>query len=377
MNLEFDERDKELLACWQDFAKNGLNRITASLETESAITSDSLQVLREAGLLKYFLPKNLGGEELGFTSLALLLEEIGQISPITALLIANQVILGIRGFLRYSNDSQREKFAVDAANFENIVSLAVSENNAGSDLSLISTSYFDKTDKFVISGKKAFVNFACIAKSVLVLAKKDLPDQGSEVSMLALALPTDKVKFSPSLPTLGMNGMCASEVDLSEAEVSKSSIFGATGCGIDVFNRLMKEFRICIAAIATGIAQGSFNQAVNYAKTRKQFGKPIGSFQGLQWRFSDHATRIDASRLHVWKAIEEVSEKIFSGRNSAMAKIYSTETACMVTDFALQVLGSSGYVKGSLSEKLFRDSRFLRMSYGSSERLKDFLTDYL
>ncbi|HNW35393.1 MAG TPA: acyl-CoA dehydrogenase, partial [Candidatus Ozemobacteraceae bacterium] len=171
--------------------------------------------------------------------------------------------------------------------------------------------------------------------------------------------------------TMGMNGLEAAPVSFEKVQTGEDALVGVYGYGLDLYDQLMSELRIAVAAIATGLGQQVYDDAAQHAKTRKQFGKPVGSFQSLQWRFADAALRVEAARLHVWRAIELSSAKATCFTQAAMAKVYCTEAAFSVADFAVQAMGSQGYVKPSRVERLFRDSRFLKISHGTSEILRN------
>ncbi|MBF0547184.1 MAG: acyl-CoA/acyl-ACP dehydrogenase [Candidatus Riflebacteria bacterium] len=376
MNLEFEERDTELLEFWQKIVKNEIQSLAIEIDKVGVISESVLSILRKAELLKPFLPKELGGEGKGLFSLTLMLEEFGKVSPSLAFFIENQVILGIRATHKHSNHPEKDKMVIEASEFKFIVALAATEVSAGADLSLIESKSTLENEKVKISGEKSFVNWASKSDGILTLTK-NTEGEINNVSLTFVPINSPGVQIFQPISTMGMRGLEPSPVCLTDTTIGKEWLFGVYGYGMDIFNRIMKELRIGTAAISVGIAQGAFNESSQFAKTRKQFGKPVGSFQSLQWRFSDAAMKIDASRLHVWRAAQEASEKTFFGTNSALAKLYATESACWVTDFSAHVMGSKGYVQGGLSERLLRDARFLRICHGSSEILKNLIAESL
>jgi len=185
------------------------------------------------------------------------------------------------------------------------------------------------------------------------------------------------VTIGTTMPTMGMAGLEAANVELAAVRLEKQHLLGAEGYGLDVYEKVMGEMRIALAAIGTGMAQAALAAAVSHAKGRKQSGQAVGSFQALQWRFADMATAVDAARLHTWHAASKAIAKKPFVLESAMAKISATETAHLVADFSVQVLGGEGYVRGSTPERLFRDSRFLKICTGTSEVLRNLIARQL
>lgn len=377
VNLELEARDQELLNTWKTLAKEKIAPLAAKVDEGGALFDELLQSLRETGLLTPFLPADLGGEGRGLMSLALLLEEIAKTTPVVAILAAQQVIIGIRALLKVSNHPERKDWARQAAGFQAFFPMAATETGAGSDLRKIETVCREKgPESWTIQGGKAYVNWAGRAKVILTMARVDGRDPVA-ASMFFVPAGAKGLAIGDSHATMGMAGLEAAPVQFNEVAVAGENLAGVYAFGYDLYDQVMNEMRIAIAAIATGISQGAFDEAAGYAKTRKQFGKPVGSFQSLQWRFSDMAIKIENSRLQVWNAVEVAGEKGSAFKTAAMAKIVATEGACAVTDFAVQAMGSQGYIRGSLSERLFRDARFLKIGFGTSETLRNLVATQL
>ncbi|MFZ2958100.1 MAG: acyl-CoA dehydrogenase family protein [Candidatus Ozemobacteraceae bacterium] len=377
MNLELEPRDQELLETWRTLAKNIIGPLALKVDQNAALFDEMIEVLQNAEILKPFLPSDLGGEDRGLMSLALLLEEVGKTSPVIGILMAQQVIIGIRALLRVSNHPSRREWACDAASFKALFSIAANEASAGSDLHRIGTVCREIPGKgFVINGGKSYVNQAGRARAILTMARLD-GQEPPATSLFFIAQGTPGMKIGTTHSTMGMAGLEAAPVEFHDVEVGPEALAGVHGFGYDLYNQIMHEMRIAVGAIAVGIGQGAFDEAAQYTKTKKQFGKSLNSFQSLQWRFSDAAVRLEGSRLQVWRAIEQAAEKNPIFTFAAMAKIVATESACAVTDFAVQAMGSQGYLRGSLSERLFRDARFLKIGFGTSETMRNLVATRL
>lgn len=371
VNFEFEEKDLQRQTLWRALAEEALGPCAEGIDTSGRIPDDLPGLLRSRELLRPFLAERLGGENLGMFHLSILMEEFGRHIPAAALLLAQQVVLGIRLNERAFNFARKDELAASAAACEAIFSIAATEREAGSDLNSMTTLCKKLPDgRFEISGGKAYVNWAGRSSHILLLAKTQEPE-GTGTSLFAVPRTTAGVSVGESHLTMGMNGLEAAPVTFEQVQVGGDALVGVYGYGLDLYDQVMSELRIAVAAIATGLGQQVYDDAARHAKARKQFGKPVGSFQSLQWRFADAAMRVEASRLHVWRAIEQSAVKGALFTQAAMAKVYCTEAAFSVADFAVQAMGSNGYVKPSRVERLFRDSRFLKIGHGTSEILRN------
>lgn len=375
MHLELTDIELSWQTEWRTFAAEVIAPAAEEMERTARLPDRLVQALRERRILHPFLPTELGGQGLDLFALTLLVEELSRQSPVVAWLVAQQVVIGIRTNLACFNFPDHRDLARQAANLEAICSLAATEPEAGCDLGALATTSRRRDDgQYEVSGGKAYVNWAGRARWLITLTQAE---GGKGSTLLLIGLPSPQVKIGEIHPTLGMNGIEAAPVTFERQVVPATHVAGVAGFGHDLYDRMVNELRICVAAIATGLGQQVFDDAAHHAKSRKQFGHPIGRFQSLQWRFSDAALKVDAARLHVWKAVELAGTKGSCFQQAAMAKIFATEAAFWVADFGVQVLGSKAYVRPSRVERLFRDARFLKIALGTSEILRNKLAERL
>ncbi len=375
MQLELTEKELSWQSEWRAFAAEVIAPAVEEMERTAHLPPQLAEQWRARKVLNPFLPTELGGQGLDLFHLSLLVEEFSRHSPVIALLAAQQVVIGIRTNLESFNFPDHRDLARQAANLEAVFSLAATEPEAGCDLGALTTTCERLPDgQFQVSGGKAYVNWAARARMLITLARTG---EGKGATLVLIPLPSAQVRIGEVHPTLGMNGLEAAPVTFDQLRVPAAHVAGVPGFGLDLYDRMVNELRICLAAMATGLAQQAFDDAAGHAKARKQFGKPIGSFQSLQWRFSDAALKIDAARLHVWQAVELAGHKGSCFHQAAMAKVFATEAACWVADFCLQVMGSRAYVRPSRVERLFRDSRFLKIALGTSEVLRNKIAERL
>jgi alkylation response protein AidB-like acyl-CoA dehydrogenase len=394
VNLQLEPQELAIQEQWRTFAREKLAPLAEQLDLTGELPAQLPEILRSGNLLKPFLPVELGGEGQGLFPLVLGLEEVARVAPVVGILCAQQAILGIRAMNAFANHPDKQARLREAAGFEKIYALAATEIAAGSDLSAMETALSGSPESgYTVKGGKAYVNWAARAGYLVLLASTPVPVSaetaaspaastaaspagGTEKSgktMICLSLPHPGVKVGAVHKTMGLGGIEASPLEIDASGVMDRDLLGVRDFGQDVYDRIMNEMRIAMAAVGVGISQAAYDVAAGHAKARKQFGKAIGSFQSLQWRFADAAVRIEAARLHAWRAVEVAGSKLLSAKQAAMAKIFATESAFWVTDFAVQVMGSKGFLLGNPVERLFRDSRFLRLGHGTSEVLRNLI----
>ncbi len=377
MDLELDTKDLALQSNWRAFADGKLAPFAEEVDRTGSIPQELIDSIADSDLLQPFLPKNLGGEGLDLMHLVILLEELARQIPSVAWFAANQVVLGIRANQKAFNLPEKDGLAQRAARGEAVFALAASEMEAGCDLAGISTVTTALSDgSHEISGEKSFVNWAGRATFFLVLARTSEP--GGTGSTIFL-VPSSLEGVSVGAPHLlhGLQGLETAPVKISRAVVPAGNTAGVVSFGLDLYDRFVNELRICLSAICTGIAQRAYTEAYAHARSRKQFGKPVGSFQSIQWRFADAALQVEASRLHVWQAVEMAQDKTSCFSQAAMAKVFSAECASWVTGFAVQVLGGRGLVKPHPVERMFRDARFFQIGLGTMEILRSKIAEHL
>lgn|GEM_PF-2859510 len=377
MNFEYSSEELHFQENWRKLASELVAPFTEEMDSSGKFSNDLLCGFQKNKLLLPFLLDQAGKPDNLLLPLTIALEEIARFSTVAAFIIAQQTILGVWATGRFANMPEKNEIVRKAADFEMIFSLAATEDEAGCDLAGISTTC-RRTDggKIEISGAKAYANWAKRATYICVFAKTR-ENEGTKTSLCLVPGNCPGLTIEPIQSTMGLGGLEASSIKMDKVLIPAENVIGVYGFGSEAFEQISSELRVAYSAAATGLAQQAFDDAVAHAKSRKQFGKPVGSFQSLQWRFADAAMRIDASRLHVWRAVAAVSQKGVFPSAAAMAKIISSESAFAVADFAVQVLGGKAFVKPNRVERLFRDSRFLKICYGTSEILRNIIGDQL
>ena len=373
MNLEPRPEDLQAQTTAHELVAGPLADLPARLERDGRLDDAALAALRDSGLLLRFLPATAGGAGHDLLAFTFALEELAKASPALALLAATQVVVAQRALLAFAERPDRDELARAMVTLDGVVALAASEVGAGCDLAAVAAAYRGDGDLLVVGGMKRYVNWAARARWHAAL----LAREGGGASLLLVPREAPGAAVGETLPTMGMAGLEAASVTWSEVRLDRRHLVGAEGYGFAIHERCLAELRVALAAIATGMAQAAFDVAVAHGKTRKQGGQPVGAYQSLQWRFADMAMAVDAARLHTWNAAVLARGRRPFGKESAMAKVVATEAAQTVADFAVQVHGGEGYLRGATAERLYRDSRFLRICGGTSEVLRNAIAEQL
>lgn len=336
---------------------------------------DAVEILRENGLFSADFPEKFGGNEMGFLSLCLIVEEIAKVCASSSLVLLVHELGTVPLFLAGSEE-QKNRYLPKLAAGEHLIAFGLTEANAGSDVSGLQTKAVKDGDHYVINGTKMFISHGDVADIITVAAKTDTntsPYKG--ISMFVVEKGTPGFSIGKHEDKLGVRGSSTVELIFEDVRVPAGNMLGREGEGFAIIMKTLDITRIGVASQALGIAQGALDYAVRYTKERVQFGKPIFSFQGLQWMMADMDTQVEASRQLVYKAasmverIPENMERIPKEliRISAMAKLFAAETAMKVTTDAVQLLGGYGFVKEYPVERMMRDAKITQIYEGTSQ----------
>ena len=251
-----------------------------------------------------------------------------------------------------------------------LAAMAMTEPEAGSDVSAVRTVARKKGDRYILNGRKTFITNGGLADVTVVYCRMQ-GTKGME-GMTAFIIDGQPQGFAMGKKEdkMGIRASHTSELILEDVEVPAEDRLGGEGEAFMLSMRMFDESRIMVASLALGIARAALEIAVDYAGTRSQFGKTINKFEGISFKLADMATRLDAARLLTWRAAWMATHDMRMTQQSAMAKCYAAEAACWICDQAIQVLGGYGYMKEYLVEKFYRDSRIFRIFEGTSEIMR-------
>jgi alkylation response protein AidB-like acyl-CoA dehydrogenase len=352
----------------RDFARTRIAPIAAEIDRTAEFPEATVREMGELGFLGLTTPEAYGGVGADTTSYALVVEEISRACGSHGLTVAAHNSLGCWPIAAIGTEEQKQQFLPPAAAGKSLLSFGLTEAGAGSDAGGTRTTAVRDGDQWVLNGTKMWITNSHYAGALIITAKTDLEATGSR-GISAFIVPTDTPGFTVEKKEdkLGMRASDTAPLTLEDVRIPASALLGNENEGFKYFMMTLDGGRISIAAVALGLAVGAYETAKAYAKERRQFGKPIASFQAIEFMLADMATQIQASRLLTYEACRLKDAGQAFGQMAAMAKLHASETAMFVTDRAIQILGGYGYTREYPVERFYRDAKLCTIGEGTSE----------
>ncbi len=329
----------------------------AKIDAEAEIPRDLVEALGRQGYLSLLLPESYGGTDGDLTSFCIVVEEIAKVCGSSSLLVLSQG-LGTLPILLGGNSSQKERVFTEISEKNCLTSLALREPGGEFEPVAIKTTAEKRGKDYLINGRKGFITHGSPAHFYSVFAVT-LPEKGAEgISAFVVEEGTPGLLSGEKKEKIGMRGSITADLIFEDCRISQENLLGDEGEGWKIARDTVNMSRPVIGAQAVGIAQGALDFAVRYSNERIQFGKPISSFQAIQFMISDMATRVEAARALVYKAASQIDEKRKDTEKlSAISKYFASEIAMKVTTDAVQILGGYGYMKEYPVERMMRDAK--------------------
>ena len=361
------EQHEQLRSGVRKFALEQIKPITFLMDKDNEFPADGIAELGRMGLMGIPFPKEWGGMGLDMISYAIAVEELARIDGGTGVILSAHTSLGSWPIFAFGTESQKKKYLIPLCKGEKIGAFGLTEPNAGSDAGGTETTALDKGDHYLLNGGKIFITNAPKADTYVVFAVTT-PDIGTRgISAFIIEKGWKGFEFGDHYDKMGIRSSSTAELIFNDVKVPKANLLGKEGDGFKIAMATLDGGRIGIAAQALGIAQGAFDQAVDYSKERVQFGKPIGFQQAISFKIADMATKLRTARLLVYSAAELKENHEPYGLESAMAKQYASDIALEVTNDALQIFGGTGYLKGMEVERMYRDAKITTIYEGTNE----------
>ena len=369
MNFDLTEEHRVWQKTVHDFVAKEVQPKAHEVDVTSEFNGEAARKMGPLGLLGLNIPEEYGGAGVDAVSAAIALEELGWGCGSTALAIAAHNGLGTTPIVLYGSEELKEKWLPLVASGKNkLAALALTEPGAGSDLQGgVVTRAVNDGNEWVIDGAKMWCTNASIAEYIITLVRTD-PAGGSR-SLSQILVPTDTpgLRIGPPEKKMGLRGSPTHAVTYEDVRVPLANLIGEEGKGLHQTLATLDGGRIGIGAISIGLAQAAFEYAVDYARERNAFGKPIAEQQAIQWMLADAATEIEAARSLLYKAAWLKEMKRPYNKEAAMAKLFATEMAERVTRNAIQIHGGYGYSSEYPVERIYRDARLMTIGEGTSE----------
>ncbi len=367
MHLELTEEQRMLQQTVRKFAEAEVKPLAKELDDSGHFPRETFRKAATLGLTGIALPEPYGGAGFDHVSYAIVIEELSRACASTGVIVSVQNSLYCDPIYRHGTEEQKQRLLVPFARGEKIGCYALTEPQAGSNAAALATRAVRQGDRYIVNGTKAWITNGGVADAAIVYVNSD-PAKGEKgITALVVERGTPGFKVGKEEKKLGIHATACVELAFTDCEVPVENRIGNEGEGYKVALSTLDGGRIGIAAQATGIAQGAFEEALKYSQQRTAFGQPIANFQAIQFMLADMATEIDAARLLTRKAAWKQDTGARFTMEASIAKLFASEMATRVTHKALQVHGGYGYSHEYPIERMYRDARITEIYEGSSE----------
>ena len=366
---DLTERERMFQEAVRDFATAEIAPNVARMDETAQMDPELITQLFEMGLMGIEIPESLGGTGADFFTSVLIVEELSRVDPSVGVLVDVQNTLFINALLRWATDEQRERLLPGVAS-DTVGAYALSEAGSGSDAFALSCRATVDGDDWILNGHKLWITNGHEAGLYIVFATVD-PDAGYKgITAFLVERESEGFSIGKKEDKLGIRASSTTEIVFEDVRVPGANVLGEVGMGYRTAIETLNEGRIGIGAQMVGLAQGALDHTVRYVREREQFGRAIGSFQGVQFQLAEMATQIEAARLLVYNAarLKDAGQPFVT--QAAMAKLFASEAAQRVASTCIDLHGGYGFTKEYPVEKLYRDAKIGTIYEGTSNMQK-------
>jgi alkylation response protein AidB-like acyl-CoA dehydrogenase len=367
MDFRLSDEQALLRRTVREFAEAEIGPHVMEWDEAQQFPMDLLPKLAALGLTGITYPEEFGGAGMSTVEYCICIEELARVCPAIALSVAAHNGLCTAHISMFGNDAQRRQYLPRLVRGDVLGAWGLTEAGAGSDAAGMRTTAVRQGQCWVLNGAKAFITHGRIGGVMVVIAVTDRAKGHRGISAFVVEHGTPGMAAGKKENKLGMRASDTSEVVFENCRVPAAHLLGEEGQGFINTLQVLDSGRIGIAALSVGLAQGAYDAAKRYAKERRQFGQPISSFQAIQWKLADDATRIEAARWLTYRAAYMRDRGARTTKESSIAKLFASEIAVKAADDSVQIHGGYGFVKDYPAEKYFRDVKLLTIGEGTSE----------
>jgi len=367
MDFLLSKKQELFKELFENFAINEVEPLAAKIDEEERFPRETVEKLKQYGFLGIPFPKEYGGAGATDLEYAMCVETLSKYCATTGVIVSAHTSLGANPIFMFGTEEQKQKFLVPLAKGEKLGAFGLTEPNAGTDASGQQTTAVLDGEEWVLNGSKIFITNGGEAQIYIIIAMTDKSKGTKGISAFIVEDDTPGFSIGKKEEKLGIKASATTELIMKDCRIPKENLLGKVGDGFKIAMKTLDGGRIGIAAQALGIAQGALDQTVAYTKERKQFKKSISAFQNTQFQLADMNTKVEASRLLVYKAAVNKAMKLPYSNEAAMAKLFASETAMEVTTKAVQLFGGYGYTREYPVERMMRDAKITEIYEGTSE----------
>jgi alkylation response protein AidB-like acyl-CoA dehydrogenase len=368
MDFELTDEQKDIKKAAREFAEGMFPEVAEECDLNETFPKALWKKACALGFVGVFIDEAYGGPGLGLLENILIMEEFCRVDAGCASVILTT--LGSEFILLYGREEQKKKYLPGLTKGETIMGMAITEPDAGSDVASVNTRALRVKDHYVINGNKMFITNGTIADFLVILCVTNENEMVKSKRHSALLVETNRKGFEANQlkRKLGMRASDTAEIHFSDVEVPLENLIGEVeGEGFYQLMAVFNRSRVTVAMISVGVSQGGLEKAISYAKQRKQFGSPLGSFQGIQFKLAEMASWIEASRALCYKAASMVDSGKVDPKLISMAKWFAGEVGVKVIDEVVQIHGGYGYLGEYGIERLYRNAKLAEIVEGTKE----------
>ena len=374
MDFQLTADQKDLQARARELARGSFEARAAEIDRSEQYPWNNVEDLKNGGFMGMTIPKSYGGQGRTFFDATLVIEQMAQVCGVTGRIVVESNMGAISTVMKYGTEEQKKMAAEYVLNGDK-PAICITEPDAGSAATEMTTRADKKGDKYIINGKKHWITGAGASRLHLVFARV-FDEQGEEQGIggfLGVRDETPGLSIGNREPTMGLRGIPEAEVIMQDMQVGEDALVMPPRGLRKGFADLMDAYnsqRVGAGTMALGIAQGAYQHALDYVQEREQFGRPIYEFQGLQWMLADMAIQIDCAQLMLYRAAANAGDGFPDATEAAKAKVIAADMALKVTNDALQLFGAAGYSRRRPMERFCRDGRMFSIGGGTAQILR-------
>ena len=364
----FTEQHELVRKLAREFAETELTKeVLDKVEEEEVFPEEILDKMAKAGFFGIKVPKQYGGQGGDARSYVIVMEEIARVSGVASIYVSSPNSLSGGPFLLSGNAEQKEKYLRPVVTGEKKVCFALTEPGAGSDAGGMQTTAVKDGDYYILNGRKTFITMAPLADWAVIYAKTDMSMGTRGISAFIVDMKQEGVSCGKPEKKMGVVGCATSDIILENVRVHKDNLLGQEGKGFINAMKTLDTGRMGVAAQSIGVAQGCLDEAIKYAKERKQFGRPIAKFQAIAFMLAEMATKLEAAKNLVYKTAWLIDNGQDASMAASMAKFYASEVCNEIAAKTVQIHGGYGFIKDYKIERMFRDCRVFTIYEGTSQ----------